>query len=303
MLPAFLIRVAVDSVRHDPSFKDSNPYTRCEESNKLFMELWNEQFGHPNNAILEPALVTSYWSEFFHCEDPLPDEREWRDGLSKRSSQYDSFDQWQEWFKKSYAKVYKDNNIWMCVLMTAWAHTHQYEVRYTDDAWEFKEAKSYLPTTQLWRLEPHINVLTEVLRDLWLEELKSYSSSEFTINEQTLSYLGKIECLGFDTKRYTVVWPSRSTKEPEILDLGDMVADVIAPAGDNWYRQLDNIIFANDHVDMTALVNRVWYVLESRRRLFELSVDKDPKEARMQASAEGWLVQELEEEEEEAVAS
>jgi len=295
MLPAFLIRAAVDSVRHNPSFKDSNPYSRCEESIRLFLELWHEQFGRASQSVLEPALVTSYWAEFFHCEDPLPDEKEWREGLAKRSSQYDSFEQWQEWFKKSYAKVYKDNNIWMCVLMTAWAHTHQFEVRYTDDVWEFKEATFYLPTSQMWRLEPHLGTLGEIFRDLWLEEVKSYSSTDFSINEQTLAYLGKLECLGFDAKRYTVVWPSASTKEPEVLDLGDMVADIIAPAGDSWYRQLDNIIFANDHVDVTALVNRVWYVFESRRRLFELSVAKDPKEARIQASAEGWLVQEPEE--------
>src|ERR1700679_1230245 len=113
MIPAFLIRTSIDWVRHNPEFKDSNPYSRCEESIRVFLELWKEQFGEVSSNILEPALVAAYWDEFFHAEDPSPDEKEWRDGLMKRSSGYDGFDQWQEWFKKSYAKVYKDNNIWM----------------------------------------------------------------------------------------------------------------------------------------------------------------------------------------------
>ncbi len=294
MLPAFLIRTSIDWVRHNEGFKDSNPYSRCEESIKVFLELWQEQFGRAEGNLLEPALVTAYWDEFFHAEDPLADEREWRDGLTKRSSTYDSFDQWQDWFKKSYAKVYKDNNIWMCVLMTAWAHTHQYEVRYTDDSWEFLEARSYLPTSQLWRLEPHIDVVSDVMRELWLEETRAYEAADFSVNEQTLSYLGKSECLGFDSKRFTIAWPPRASRQPEEVDVGDMVADIVVPAGDNWYRQLDNIIFAQDCLDVTALVNRAKYVFGSRRRLLELTVDKNVEEARLQAHAEGWLVAEVE---------
>ncbi len=292
MIPAFLIRTSIDWVRHNPEFRDSNPYSRCEESIRVFLELWKEQFGEAESNILEPALVAAYWDEFFHAEDPLPDEKEWRDGLMKRSSGYDSFEQWQEWFKKSYAKVYKDNNIWMGVLMTSWAHTHQYEVRYTDESWEFLEAHSYLPTSQMWRLQPHMKTVTEILRDLWLEEERAYSEQGFAINEQSQAFLGRIECLGFDARRIMATWPAGTHKEPEAVELGQMIADVLVPAGDDWYRKLDNIIFAKDYIDVTALLNRARYIFGSRRRLLELSLDKSFDEARVQASAEGWKVDE-----------
>jgi len=292
MLPALLIRTAVDSVRHDESLKASNPYSRCEETIKLFLELSTEQCGGVDSAVLEPAVVAAYWEEFFHSEDPLPDENEWREGLVKRSSQYDSFDEWKEWFKKSYVKVYTDNNIWMCVLMTSWAHTHQYEVRFTNEKWEFREASSYLPTTQVWRLEPHISFLSDIVAKLWLDEIKAYSERAFTINEDPITYLGNVECLGFDAKHFSVIWPAQSGKMPETIDVGGMVADVIAPAGDSWYRQLDNIIFKDNNVDVTSLINMVKYVFESRRRLFELSLNSDAKQAKLQATAEGWHVEE-----------
>jgi hypothetical protein len=66
------------------------------------------------------------------------------------------------------------------------------------------------------------------------------------------------------------------------------------PAGDDWYRHPDNIIFAHNCLDVTALINRAQYVFGSRRRLLELTIDNEPDKAREQASAEGWLVPELE---------
>jgi hypothetical protein len=295
MLPAFLIRVSVDAIRHDKTLQESNPYSRCEAALELFITLWQEQFGKADSRVLEPDLVTSYWDEFFHSEDPLPDENEWREGLAKRASRYDSFSDWQDWFKQSYAKVYKENNIWMGILMTAWAHTHQFEVRYTNDKWEFREARSYLPTSQVWRLEPHIGVLAEIFHEFLAAEIKAYERHGFVIQEETLSYLGDVESLGFDTRRYSIVYPSRSGKEPQVLEVGEMIADVITPAGDNWYRQLDNVIFAENHVDVTALTNRVTYVFKSKRRLAELLLNKEAHEAKLQASAEGWLVSDLKE--------
>lgn len=292
MFPAFLIRTGIDWVRHNEEYKESNPYSRCEGAIKLCTTLWEEQVGKADLFLIEPATVTTYWSEFFHAEDPLPDETEWREGLIKRSSQYDSFDEWQEWFKQSYAKVYKDDNIWLSLLMTAWAHTHQYEVQYTEDAWEFRSAASYFPTTELWRLQPHMHTLAEVLKELWIEEVKLYADAEFAIEEQTIPYLGKTECLGFDTKRYWVVWPARAQRDKEPLEVGEMVADIVAPPGDDWYRHLDNIIFAHDHIDLTALINRARYVFGSRRRLLELTVDNGPDKAKIQAAAEGWIVPE-----------
>lgn len=250
--------------------------------------------GTADLLLLEPAIVSAYWEEFFHAEDPLTDEREWRDGLSKRSGQYDSFEHWQEWFKKSYAKVYKDNNIWMCVLMTAWAHTHQYEVRYTEDSWEFRPSRSYLPTSQMWRLEPHIETVGEVLKEMWMEELRSYEDAGFGIDEQTSTYLGRVESLGFDTKQYYLTWPARAKREKEELELGEMVADILVPPSDSWYRHLDNVIFAHDYVDITGLVNRAQYIFGSRRRVLELTVDVGFSQAKMQASAEGWLVTDAE---------
>lgn len=250
--------------------------------------------GKPDLVLLEPAIVSAYWEEFFHAEDPLPDEKEWREGLTKRSGQYDRFDEWQDWFKKSYAKVYKDNNIWMSVLMTAWAHTHQYEVRYTEDSWEFRPSRSYLPTSQMWRMEPHMQTVAEVLKEVWIDELRAYEESGFTIDEQTSAYLGRVECLGFDAKKYFLNWPPRAQKPREEIEIGDMVADIVLPPGDSWYRHPDNIIFAHDCIDITALVNRAKYVFGSQRRLFELTIDSDAEQAKMQASAEGWLVPESE---------
>ena len=290
MIPAFLIRAAVDWVRHNEEFRDSNPYSRCEHSINACQTLWHEHMGKPDLVLLEPAIVSAYWEEFFHAEDPLPDEKEWREGLAKRSGQYDSFEEWQEWFKRSYARVYKDNNIWMSVLMTAWAHTHQYEVRYTEDEWEFRPSRSYLPTSQMWRLDPHIETVADILEELWLEDLRLYEEAGFTVDEQTSAYLGRVECLGFDTKKYSLILPVRAKRDREEIEIGDMVADIILPPGDSWYRHPDNVIFAHDCVDVTALVNRARYVFGSRRRLMELAVDNELAQARMQASAEGWLV-------------
>lgn len=210
MIPAFLIRAGIDWVRHNEAYKDSNPYSRCEASIQTCKALWEQYIGSADLALLEPAIVTTYWEEFFHAEDPMRDEKEWREGLNKRSGQYDSFEGWQEWFKKSYAKVYKENNIWMGVLMTSWSHTHQYEVRYSEDSWEFCPARSYLPTSQMWRLEPHIETVAEILKQVWFEELRAYEEAHFTIDEQTTAYLGRVECLGFDTKKYFLCWPPES---------------------------------------------------------------------------------------------
>jgi hypothetical protein len=294
MFPAYLIRAGIDWVRHNEQFQDSNPYSRGEESIKTCTTLWEEQVGKADLFLLEPASIAAYWSEFFHAENPTADEKEWREGLLKRSGQYDSFDEWQEWFKQSYAKVYKEDNIWMGVLMTSWAHTHQYEVLYTEDSWEFRPATSYLQTSEMWRIQPHMQPVADILREMWAEEVAAYDAIGFHIDEQAIPYLGKPECLGFDTKKYSVVWPARAQREREALELGDIVADIILPPGDEWYRQLDNVIFANDYVDITALVNRARYMFGSRRRLLELTVDNGYDKAKIQASAEGWLVPELE---------
>ena len=295
MIPAFLIRAGIDWVRHNEAFKDSNPYSRCEASIHTCKALWEQYVGAAADLpLLEPAIVTTYWEEFFHAEDPMRDEKEWREGLNKRSGQYDSFDGWQEWFKKSYGKVYKENNIWMGVLMTSWSHTHQYEVRYSEDSWEFCPSRSYLPTSQMWRLEPHIETVAEVLKQFWFDELRAYEDAGFTIDEQTTSYLGRVECVGFDTKKYFISWPPRAKRGREELELGEMVADILVPPGDSWYRHLDRVIFAHDYVDITALLNRASYVFGSRRRLLELTVDQGFAKAKEQASAEGWLVPDIE---------
>jgi hypothetical protein len=295
MLPAFLLRAGIDWIRHDEKLKDSNPYSRCQQAIQTFSDLWRQQFGRSDDNLLELAVVTSYWNEFFHAEDPLQDEKEWREGLVKRSSRYDSFEDWQTWFKKEYIKLYKDNNIWNCILLTAWAHTHQYDVKYGEESWKFSPSRSYLPTSQMWRLEPHLPAVADLFKELWLEEMRAYDAAQFVVSESPLPFLGRLECLGFDTKQFSVSWPPRSNKASEILDVGEMVANIVLPQGDDWYRKLDSIIFANDCVDITALVNRTRYVFGSQRRLLELSVDKPVNEARMQALAEGWLVGELEE--------
>jgi hypothetical protein len=294
MIPAYLIRAGIDWVRHSDEHKESNPYSRCEESIKVCKNLWEDQFGQADLYLVEPATVCAYWAEFFHAPEVLPDEQEWREGLFKRSSQYDSFDDWQEWFKQEYAKVYKDDLIWMGVLTTSWAHTHQYEVVYSDDAWEFRPATSYLPTHEMWRLEAHLDMASEILQEVWLEEIAAYELLGFKIEESRLPYLGKPECLGFDTRKVMLVQPPRAKKDRYQLDLGEMVADAVMPAGSDWYRAPDNVIFADNIVDATALISRARFIFESRRRLLELMVDTDENQARVQATAEGWLVPQLE---------
>lgn len=301
MLPAFLIRAAVDYVRHSDELKESNPYSRCEEMLKIVRRIFLEKIGRVDEAVLEVASSTAYWEEFFHAEDPLHDEREWREGLSKRSSTYDSFEEWQEWFKKSYAQVYQDNNIWTSVLMTSWAHTHQYQLMYNDREWDFRSSTSYLPTSHMWRLEPHIGTVSQVIADCWRDELRNYSDFGFKVEEESLHYLGRIECLGFDLHKYVLQWPVRANREPDSIDLGAMVANVVLPVGDSWYRHPDNVIFAHDHVDITALVNRAKYIFGSKRRVLELTVDSGPAAARLQAQAEGWMVDEEAEEQEDVL--
>lgn len=290
MYPAFLIRAGVDWVRHHDEFRGSNPYSRCIETVNVCQKMWEEQRGVGDLHLVEPAAVAAYWAEFFHAEDPLPDEQEWREGLLKRSAQYDSFDNWQEWFKQSYAQVYEDDIYWMGVLTTAWAHTHQLEVMYSEDSWEFRAATPYLPTSEIWRFEPHMDTVADILKRIWMEEQELFEESGFTVEEVSIPYLGKAECLDFDTSRHLVVYPPRAGRDKEAIELGEMVADIVVPAGDSWYRAMDNIIFALDYLDATALIARARYVFRSRRRFIELSVDCDPEEARVQASAEGWLV-------------
>ena len=294
MFPALLIRSGIDWVRHTDQFKDSNPYSRCEESIRVCQILWEEKMGKISNELLEPAIVSGYWEEFFHAEDPLPDEGEWRDGLSKRAGQYDSFEEWQDWFKKAYAQVYKDNNIWTSVLMTAWAHTHQYDVVYTENSWDFQPSSSYLRTSQMWRLEPHMVTVAAILRDIWSDEVRAYEKSGFKIEEQRSPFLGRIECIGFDTKKYKLHFPPHANHDSEDFNLSTLIADIVVPPGDSWYRQPDNIIFAHDCIDVTALINRAQYVFGSRRRLYELLSAADPEQAKIQATAEGWMVPEIE---------
>lgn len=303
MLPAYLFRAGIDWVRHHKDYASSNPYARCEQAVRVCEKLFEENLCKADSKHLEVAVVCAYWEEFFHAEDPLQDEKEWRDGLTKRSGQYDSFEAWQEWFKTSYAKVFKENNIWTSLLMTAWANTHQYQLVYTEDSWDFLPSRSYLPTTQMWRLSPHLNTVTDVLKEFWLEEVKRWEESGFIVDDENTHFLGRVECLGFDTRRYMVTWPARAKHlategngagpHREDLDLGNTVADLIAPVGDSWYRRPDSVIFAHDHVDITSLLNRATYVFGSKRRLFELALDDDMPKAKLQAQAEGWLVEGL----------
>lgn len=294
MYPAYLIRTSIDWVRKSEEFKESNPYSRCQESVNLCQQLWEAQYGTADLHLVEPNVISAYWAEFFHAPDTLADETEWRESLTAKSHEYDNFEQWQEWFKQTYSKVYKDDWIWAGVLATAWAHTHQYDVIAAEDTWEFRPASSYLETSELWRLEPHIDLASEILEELWGEEVAAYEKMGFAIEKENVHYLGAVECLGFDVKRTLAVWPARAGRQKEEIRLGQMVADIVLPAGDNWYRQLDSTAFAHDYVDVTALMNRARYVFGSRRRLFELTIDHTPEQARMQASAEGWLVNELE---------
>lgn len=290
MYPAYLIRAGIDWVRHHDEFKGSNPYSRSIEAVNVCQALWQEQRGESDKHLVEPAAVAAYWAEFFHAEDPLPDESEWRDGLTKRSAQYPSFDEWQEWFKNHYAQVYEDGIYWMGVLTTAWAHTHQLEVVYSEDSWEFRAATPYLPTSEFWRFEPHMDTVAEILAEIWKEEAEGFRELGFEIAEQSIPFLGKAECLEFDTKRYTMSYPARAGRDKEIIELGEMVADIVLPSGDSWYRAMDNVIFAYDYLDATALIGRARYVYQSRRRIMELTIDTDPDQARRQANAEGWLV-------------
>src|SRR5476649_1189609 len=150
MLPTFLIRATIDWIRHDSEFKDSNPYSRCEEALKMVRRLWQEEFGRLDSQTLEPAVLIAYWEEFFHAEDPLPDEVEWSEGLKKHSSPHDKYEDWEKWFKQNYAEVYKDNDIWKSVMMSAWAESHQCIVRYQAGNWRFSPSKSYLTTAAMW---------------------------------------------------------------------------------------------------------------------------------------------------------
>lgn len=290
MYPAYLIRAGIDWVRHHEEFKESNPYSRSIEAVKVCQALWQEQKGMGDFYLVEPAAVAAYWAEFFHAEDPLPDETEWREGLLKRSAQYPEFDEWQEWFKQSYAQVYEEGIYWMGVLTTAWAHTHQLEVVYSEDTWEFRHATPYLQTAEFWRFEPHMDTVADILHEIWLEEREGFEDLGFVIEAQRIPYLGKAECLEFDTQRHTVTYPARAARDKEIIELGEMVADIVLPSGDSWYRAMDNVIFAHDYLDATALISRARYVFRSRRRFMELTIDSDPEQARQQAVAEGWLV-------------
>lgn len=290
MYPAFLIRAGIDWVRHHAEFQDSNPYSRCTEAVKVCQELWQEQKGTVEFELVEPAAVSAYWSEFFHAEDPLPDEMDWRQGLTKRSAQYDSFDDWQDWFRGSYAQVYEDNIYWMGVLTTAWAHTHSLEVIYSQENWEFRNATPYLQSSEFWRFEPHMDTVAEILEEIWGEEKEGFEELGFKIEEQHIPYLGKPECLDFDTRRTTIIYPARAALENESVDMGEMVADLVLPAGDSWYRTRDNVIFAHDYLDATALISRARYLMRSRRRFMELTMETDAEQARRQAIAEGWLV-------------
>ena len=290
MYPAYLIRAGIDWVRHNEEFKGSNPYSRSIEAVNVCQALWTEQRGSADFNLVEPAAVAAYWAEFFHAEDPLPDESEWRDGLVKRSAQYPAFDEWQDWFKEAYKQVYEDSIYWMGVLTTAWAHTHQLEVAYADDSWEFRAATPYLPTSEFWRFEPHMDTVAEILAEIWKEEAEGFKDLGFELAEQHIPYLGKAECLEFDTRRYTSAFPARAGRDKEVIEIGEMVADIVLPSGDSWYRTMDNVIFAYDYLDATALIGRARYVFQSRRRFMELVIDTDPEQARRQAVAEGWLV-------------
>jgi hypothetical protein len=146
----------------------------------------------------------------------------------------------------------------------------------------------------MWRLEPHINTVADILKEFWFEEVRAYEDAGFTVDEQTTSYLGRVECLGFDTKKYFLSWPPRARRAREELVLGEMISDIIVPPGETWYRHPDNVIFAHDYVDVTALLNRAHYIFGSRRRVFELTIDQGAAKAKEQASAEGWLVPEVE---------
>src|SRR5205807_1884534 len=108
-----------------------------------------------------------------------------------------------------------------------------------------------LPTSEIWRLEPHLDTVSEILQEVWLEEMEYYEKLGFEIEESRLPYLGKPECLGFDTRKIMVVWPARAKRDRYQLELGEMMADVVVPAGSDWYRAPDNVIFADNIIDAT----------------------------------------------------
>ena len=294
MLPAFLLRAGVDWVRHLTEFANSNPYARCEQAIKVCDRLLSESYSSLETSLVEVASATAYWEEFFQAEDPLPDEKEWRDGLTKRSAQYENFEDWQQWFKKSYAKVYTDNNVWASLVMTSWATTHQYQLAYTEDSWDFEPSRSYLPTSTFWSLRPHLLVAMEVLKEFWITESKKFEDAGFAVVEERKQFLGRVECLGFDTKKYVVTWPAKTKLPAEELNLGALVADIILPVGDAWFRRPDSVIFAHDHLDVTSLLNRANYVLGSKLRLYELAAEIGMEKARQQVLAEGWLLEDAE---------
>lgn len=291
IIPAYLIRVGIDSVRYNSEFKDLDPCARCEVCIRTVSDLFAEQVGSGTDpSLLESAVVAAYFAEFFHAAQPADGEAQLKDELIKQSGQHNAFESWQEWFTNKFAGSYKDDNIWIGLMMTSYGYTHQYELAYTEDAWEFRQAKSYLRTEQLWRLESHIETTAAIIQQIWNEEVEAYRNSRFNIEEYSVPYLGKPECIGFDTRRYSMIWPPGTDKPNEDLDVGGLVADIILPTGDDLYRQLDPHIFAGEHLDVTSLSDRAHYFFKSRRRLYDLSVGNDAESARVLASAEGWMV-------------
>lgn len=290
MLPAFLIRASIDWIRHNKSFQDSNPYSRCDELLKFVRMLWHEQFGHFESAMLEPAILIAYWEEFFNAADPLPDEIEWREGLKKHSGEHKTYERWDAWFKQEYKGVYKDNLIWKSIIISSWANSHGHTVRYASNEWRFLPSKSYLPTASIWILEPHIPVISESLERLLRDELREYAVMGFEIKNESAGVFGSIECLGFDNRLYTLYFPSHSEKDSVILDAGTMVADIVAPVANEAHRQLDPFIFLGNFVDVTALTNRAKYIFSSRRRLLQLLINNDLNHAYSQAESEGWAI-------------
>ena len=96
-----------------------------------------------------------------------------------------------------------------------------------------------------------IRAFADILQEIWGEEKLGFEELGFVIEQNRIPYLGKPECLEFDTQRCTVDYPARANKDKEIIDLGEMIADIALPAGDSWYRAMDNVIFAHDYLDAT----------------------------------------------------
>lgn len=135
-----------------------------------------------------------------------------------------------------------------------------------------------------------MDTVAEILAEIWKEEAEGFKELGFEISELAIPFLGRAECLEFDTRQYTASYPARAGRDKEVIELGEMVADLVLPAGDSWYRTMDNVIFAYDYLDATALIGRARYIFQSRKRFMELTIDTDPDQARRQALAEGWLV-------------